>query len=179
MRTYSQRHTNHVNFKPSLSLKDKKDCSNHKLEAAIEMLHEIHPNLHKFVVRQLIIENMQMLISSCEQTREFLVKHISIKWAMKIDSEVVTMPTLSNMKEGASLLMYNLGFNKDAYHWTKTSPKVHDALFHTLYLLNKNLEILLVLQQTIQCQCCFVTHPMVLPFIMECMSCWKNLTTFL
>ena len=48
------------------SLKDKKDCSNCKLEAAIEMLHEICPNLHKFVVRQLIIENMQMLISSCE-----------------------------------------------------------------------------------------------------------------
>ena len=33
------------------SLKDKKDCSDHKLDAAIEMLCEIHPNLHKFVVR--------------------------------------------------------------------------------------------------------------------------------
>ena len=53
---------------------------------------------------------------------------------MKVDPEVITMPTLSNMKEGVSLLMYYLG-NK---------PKVHDAFFHALYLLNKNLEILLI-----------------------------------
>ena len=48
------------------SLKDKKDCSDCKLDAVIEMLYKIHSNLHKFVIRQLIIENMQMLISSCE-----------------------------------------------------------------------------------------------------------------
>ena len=125
------------------SLKDKKDCSNCKLDAAIEMLCKIHPNLHKFVVRQLIIKNMQMLISSCEQTREFLVKQLNIKPTMKIDPEVVTMPTLSNLKEGVSLLMYNIGLI-----WMHISglnkPKVHDALFHILYPLNKNLEILLV-----------------------------------
>ena len=86
---------------------------------------------------------MQMLISSCEQTRAFLVKHISIKPAMKIDPEVVTMPTLSNMKEGVSLLMYSLGLIR--MHITGLNkPKVHDALFHILYLLNNNVEILLV-----------------------------------
>ena len=62
---------------------------------------------------------------------------------MKIDPDVVTMPTLSNMKEGVSLLMYNLGLMR--MHITGLNkPKVHDALFHILYLLNKNLEILLV-----------------------------------
>ena len=33
------------------SLKDKKDCSNCKLDATIDMLCKICPNLHKFVVR--------------------------------------------------------------------------------------------------------------------------------
>ena len=84
-----------------------------------------------------------MLIGSYEQTREFLVKQLNIKLAMKIDPDFVTMPTLSNMKEGVSLLMYNLGLIQ--MHITGLNkPKVHDALFHILYPLNKNLEILLV-----------------------------------
>ena len=62
---------------------------------------------------------------------------------MKIDPEVVTMPTLSNLKEGVSLLMYNIGLIW--MHITGLNkPKVHDGLFHILYPLNKNLEILLV-----------------------------------
>ena len=112
------------------SLKDRKDCSNHKLDAAIEMLCKIHPNLHKFVVRQLIIKNMQMLISSCEWTREFLVKQLNIKPAMKIDPEVVIMPTLSNLKEGVSLLMYNIGLLQMHINGLNKSTKVPKYMMH-------------------------------------------------
>ena len=125
------------------TLKDKKENSLRKLDVAIEMSREIQPNLYKFVVWQLVIENMQMLITSCECSREFLLKQLKVKPAFKIDLNVIVNLTISNLKEGVSLLMYNLGLIIMQIA-ENNKLEVHDLLFYLLYPLNKNLEILLV-----------------------------------
>ena len=126
-------------FDPNFeTLAEKKEQSVSNLQLCSEYCNDIRPLLLQMHIQESRLETMQFIIKSCKKMRGFLINVIHVRPAMMIDYIVVTLPTITNVNEGMSLLSFYTGLIGKQINNLNCS-KHQDNLFSILSTINANL----------------------------------------
>ena len=127
----------------SKTLKDKKENSIRAIGACLTLLIDTTVLFSTVLAKNQRVAICEMLLKTAEKLKEFLLKNLNHTTAFKVDLNIITSPSNTNLSE--LLLVIKHYFElicKDICNLN--SPKLHDNLFMILTLINQNLQCLIV-----------------------------------
>ena len=134
----------YLEFKPEFeTLKDKKENSIRAIAACQTLLIDTAVVFSSVPAKNQRVAICEMLLKTSEKLREFLLKNLNHTTAFKVDLNIITTPTNTNLSELSLVIKHYLELiRKDVNNLN--SPKPHDNLFMILTLINQNLQCLII-----------------------------------